>query len=74
MTGYWKDDAETARTLDPRGWLSTGDLAEIEDGRVFIRGRIREMIVLSVGEKINPVAIEAELIPLPELIESASLR
>jgi long-chain acyl-CoA synthetase len=61
MTGYWKDDAETAHTLDPGGWLSTGDLAEIEDGRVFIRGRLREMIVLSIGEKINPVVIEAEL-------------
>src|SRR6516162_8332296 len=53
MTGYWKDDAETAHTLDPSGWLSTGDLADIEEGRVFIRGRLREMIVLSIGEKIN---------------------
>ena len=61
MTGYWKDDAETAHTLDRSGWLSTGDLADIEEGRVFIRGRLREMIVLSIGEKINPVVIEAEL-------------
>jgi long-chain acyl-CoA synthetase len=61
MTGYWKDDAETTRTLDPTGWLSTGDVAEIKNGRVFIRGRVREMIVLSIGEKINPNIVEAEL-------------
>ena len=61
MTGYWKDDGETARALDPTGWLSTGDVAEIEDGRIFIRGRLREMIVLSIGEKVNPNVVEAEL-------------
>lgn len=61
MTGYWKDDGETARTLDPMGWLSTGDVAEIKGGRIFIRARLREMIVLSIGEKVNPNAVEAEL-------------
>jgi long-chain acyl-CoA synthetase len=61
MTVYWKDDAKTARTLDPTGWLSTGDVAEIRDGRIFIRGRLREMIVLSIGEKVNPNVVEAEL-------------
>jgi len=61
MTAYWKDDAETARALDPEGWLSTGDLAEIEDGRIFIRGRLKHAIVLSVGEKINPIVVEAEI-------------
>jgi long-chain acyl-CoA synthetase len=61
MTGYWKNDAETARTLNSMGWLSTGDVAEIKDGRIFIRGRLREMIVLSIGEKVNPNVVEAEL-------------
>ena len=61
MTGYWKDDGETARTLDPMGWLSTGDIAEMKDGRIFIRARLREMIVLSIGEKVNPNTVEAEL-------------
>jgi long-chain acyl-CoA synthetase len=61
MTGYWKDDGETARTLDPMGWLSTGDVAEMKDGRIFIRARLREMIVLSIGEKVNPNTVEAEL-------------
>ena len=70
MTAYWKDDAETARTLDPTGWLSTGDVAEIRDGRIFIRGRLREMIVLSIGEKVNPNVVEAELTREP-LFEQA---
>jgi long-chain acyl-CoA synthetase len=61
MTGYWKDADATARALDRAGWLSTGDVAEIRDGRIFIRGRLREMIVLSVGEKVNPTIVESEL-------------
>jgi len=66
MMGYWKDAATTAGTLDATGWLATGDVAEItEDGRVFIRGRLTEIIVLSIGEKVNPNVVEAELIPTP---------
>lgn len=61
MAGYWKDDAGTSRALDAKGWLSTGDLAEIRDGRIFIRGRLGDMIVLSVGEKVNPIVVEAKL-------------
>jgi long-chain acyl-CoA synthetase len=62
MIGYWKDDATTARTLDATGWLSTGDVAEIsKDGRIFIRGRLAEIIVLSIGEKVNPNVVEGEL-------------
>jgi long-chain acyl-CoA synthetase len=61
MKGYWKDDAETAGALDPMGWLSTGDLAEIKDDRIFIRGRLKDMIILSIGEKVNPSVVEAEI-------------
>jgi len=61
MTAYWKDDAGTARALDPKGWLSTGDLAEIKDGHIFIRGRLKHAIVLSIGEKINPNVVETEM-------------
>jgi long-chain acyl-CoA synthetase len=61
MIGYWKDADATARVLDRSGWLSTGDLGEMRDGRIFVRTRLREMIVLSVGEKVNPNVVEAEL-------------
>jgi len=61
MRGYWKDDARTRQAVDPDGWLATGDIAEIVDGRIFIRGRLTELIVLSIGEKVSPSAIEAEI-------------
>ena len=63
MLGYWKDDAATARAYEESpGWLATGDVAEItEDGRIFIRGRLAEIIVLSIGEKVNPNVVEGEL-------------
>lgn len=61
MMGYWKDPALTKQTLDRTGWLSTGDVAEIEDGRVFIRGRLADIVVLSIGEKIDPNVIQTEL-------------
>jgi long-chain acyl-CoA synthetase len=42
---------DTAR-VSPDGWLGTGDQAEIVDGRIYIRGRIKEIIVTSTGEKV----------------------
>lgn len=61
MTGYWKDDDLTAKALDRSGWLHTGDIAEIRDGRLFIRGRTKELIVLSTGEKVSPSDIETRI-------------
>ena len=62
MIGYWKDADRTSQALDPSGWLSTGDVAEIkDDGRIYICGRLSDILVLSIGEKINPNVVEAEL-------------
>jgi long-chain acyl-CoA synthetase len=61
MTGYWRDDDLTAKALDSGGWLHTGDIAEIRDGRLFIRGRTKELIVLSTGEKVSPSDIETRI-------------
>jgi long-chain acyl-CoA synthetase len=58
MSGYWNRPEDSARILSPDGWLATGDQAEIIDGRVFIRGRLKEIIVTSTGEKIAPVDLE----------------
>lgn len=61
MKGYWRDPERTSIVLDADGWLKTGDLAEIRDGRVFIMGRLAETIVLSTGKKVSPVEIETRL-------------
>jgi long-chain acyl-CoA synthetase len=62
MAGYWKDDERTKKAVDADGWLATGDAAELRpDGRIVIRGRLAEMIVLSIGEKVNPNVVEAEI-------------
>lgn len=61
MTGYWKDDDLTAAAFDWSGWLRTGDIAEISDGRLFILGRTTERITLSTGEKVSPSEVEARI-------------
>jgi long-chain acyl-CoA synthetase len=62
MAGYWEDEQRSRQALDPAGWLSTGDTAELDsDGRIFIRGRPAGVIALSIGEKVNPNVVEAEL-------------
>jgi long-chain acyl-CoA synthetase len=65
MLGYWNDDAQTKQALRQDGWLVTGDIAEIRDGRVYIRGRLKDIIALSTGEKVDPNVVEAELLCSP---------
>jgi long-chain acyl-CoA synthetase len=70
MKGYWKRPDDTARILSPDGWLGTGDQAEIVNGRIYIKGRIKEIIVTSTGEKIPPGDLELALLADP-LLEQA---
>jgi len=59
MMGYWHNKAATQETIDSDGWLHTGDKARIDDeGRLYITGRIKEIIVLSNGEKVPPNDME----------------
>ena len=58
MKGYWNRPEDTARTLSHAGWLATGDQADLIDGRIYIRGRIKEIIVTSTGEKVPPADLE----------------
>ncbi|NMM11994.1 MAG: long-chain fatty acid--CoA ligase [Rhodoferax sp.] len=57
MRGYWKREEETARAFRD-GWFCTGDQAAIENGRIRILGRLKEIIVTSTGEKIAPADLE----------------
>ena len=65
MMGYWRREAETARVLEPDGWLHTGDKASLKDGLITIRGRIKDIIVTSTGEKISPADLEQAIIADP---------
>jgi long-chain acyl-CoA synthetase len=62
MLGYWNDPAATARALDGEGWLRTGDVAEIVRGHVAIRGRLKDILVLSNGEKLPPQDAELAIL------------
>jgi long-chain acyl-CoA synthetase len=58
MLGYWQRPEETRRVLEPDGWLHSGDQASIRDRRLVIKGRIKDIIVTSTGEKFSPGDIE----------------
>jgi long-chain acyl-CoA synthetase len=70
MLGYWNRPEETARVLEPDGWLHTGDQARLEAGRIYITGRIKDIIVTSTGEKIAPADLETAITTDP-LFEQA---
>lgn len=61
MLGYWQRPEDTAQVLDRDGWLHTGDQASLERGRLYIRGRIKDIIVTSTGEKIAPADLESAI-------------
>ncbi|MDE2594233.1 MAG: long-chain fatty acid--CoA ligase [Burkholderiales bacterium] len=65
MKGYLNRPEDTAKVLSPDGWLGTGDQAAIEQGRIRILGRIKEIIVTSTGEKIPPGDLELAVMADP---------
>ncbi len=65
MLGYWGNEDATRAVLDGEGWLRTGDLAEIRDGKIFIRGRAKDIIVMSNGEKLPPQDAEFAILRDP---------
>jgi long-chain acyl-CoA synthetase len=62
MQGYYKNEAATKEAFTEDGWFRTGDLGYIaEDGWIFIKGRLKNMIVGPSGENIYPEDIEEVL-------------
>jgi len=64
MRGYWNNPEASAKSL-AGGWLHTGDLADIEDGLIHIRGRLKDVLVLSNGEKLPPQDVELAILGDP---------
>jgi len=59
LMGYYKKPEETAEMFTRDGWFKTGDIGEItEDNELFIKGRIKNLIILSNGENVSPEEIE----------------
>jgi long-chain acyl-CoA synthetase len=65
MLGYWRNEEATRASIDAEGWLHTGDLAEIRDGRIAIRGRAKDILVMSNGEKLPPQDCEFAILHDP---------
>ena len=71
MLGYYKNPEATAEVLDSDGWFHTGDLGTMSrDGHVFIRGRIKNMLLGANGQNIYPEEIEDKLNSMPMINES----
>jgi long-chain acyl-CoA synthetase len=61
-----------ARLLDTEGWLHTGDIGKLDaDGRLFISGRKKEMIVTPEGLNVFPDDVEREIEAEPGVVEAA---
>jgi acyl-CoA synthetase (AMP-forming)/AMP-acid ligase II len=76
MKGFWKDPEATAavfpegRDADGLGWLATGDAGAMEGGYLFIKDRVKDMIV-SGAENIYPAEIENVLMSHPNIADTA---
>jgi len=71
MSGYFNRPDETAKTVDPDGWLHTGDAGFIDaDGYLFLRDRVKDMIITG-GENVYPVEVENALRTHPSVLDVA---
>ncbi len=66
MKGYYKNEEATSKVIDEKGWFSTGDLGWLTgDNNLVIVGRVKETIVLSNGENVEPIPIEEACLGSP---------
>lgn len=70
MLGYWNNHQATSEAMTGDGWLRTGDKARIDGRTVYITGRIKDILIMSNGEKIPPVDME-QAITLEQDFEQA---
>ena len=72
MSGYRNKPEQTAETIDPEGWLHTGDIGQFdEEGYLKIVDRKKEIIINAAGKNMSPANIEAHLKSAHPLIGQA---
>ena len=70
MLGYYKNEEATHKAIDADGWYHTGDLATMSaDGHIFIRGRLKNMLLGANGQNVYPEEIEDKLNSMPMVSE-----
>ena len=70
MLGYYKNEEATRQAIDKEGWYHTGDLGTMDDEKhLFIRGRIKNMLLGASGQNIYPEEIEDKLNSMPMVAE-----
>jgi long-chain acyl-CoA synthetase len=71
MKGYYKEPEMTSEVLTPDGWFKTGDLGTMdENNNLYIKGRLKNMIVGASGENIYPEEIESVINNFRFVVES----
>lgn len=58
MKGYYKNPKATKEVIDKDAWLHTGDIGKLENGYLFVTGRIKNIIVTPGGKNVYPEEIE----------------
>ncbi len=70
MLGYYQNPERTAEVLTPDGWFRTGDIGKLDvEGRLFLAGRKKNLVVLESGKKVHPEELEWEFARIPEIEE-----
>ena len=70
MKGYWRNKAQTERTVVD-GWLHTGDVGHLDEaGRIVITDRKKDLIILDKGDNVAPQRVEGMLTLQPEIVQA----
>ncbi len=68
--GYWRNPDATAEALTVDGWFHTGDLGSLEDGFLYLRDRMKDLIITG-GENVYPAEVESVLAAHPGVADVA---
>ena len=70
MKGYFKDPERTKEVFTDDGWFKTGDLGILKNGYLYIKGRLKNVIIGASGENIYPEDIESVINQHHDVLES----